>query len=62
MALKPITDYSLYCLREKKFTPTKQHALKQASNGTMMIKGICTSCGAKKSRFVTDDYQHYKRK
>ena len=55
--LKPIIQYEIYCLKDRDYTPTKNQKLVEASNGTMMIKGICGKCGSKKSRFVSDDYR-----
>lgn len=57
VTLKPITEYDIYCLKDKDYTPTKNQKLVEASNGAMMIKGICKKCGSRKSRIITDNYR-----
>ena len=42
----------IYCLRQKKYTETKNEETIQTKNGRLMMKGICVECGAKKSKFV----------
>ena len=42
----------IYCLRQKKYTETKNEETIQTKNGRLIMKGICVECGAKKSKFV----------
>ena len=42
----------IYCLRQKKFTETKNEHNERTNNGKMRIVGICTECGSKKSKFI----------
>jgi hypothetical protein len=43
----------MYCVKEKKTTPTENITMKVTVNGRNMMQGICTSCGTKKTKFVS---------
>ena len=43
-----------YCVKQKKFTNSLAGSEKitRSKNGKLMIKSICSECGAKKSQFI----------
>ena len=45
----------IYCLKQKKYTETKNVKTVQAKNKRIMQKGVCVECGAKKNKFVRAD-------
>lgn len=44
---------SIYCVKCKAKTPTKDAKEVVAKNGRLMIKGKCTKCNTTKCRFVS---------
>lgn len=42
----------IYCLKCKAKTGTKDVSKHTTTNGRHMLKGICATCGKKKSKFV----------
>lgn len=55
--LIPIDKHKIYCLSERKYTPTKNQKLIKTKNGTLMIQGICVYCDNKKNRIVGPEYE-----
>ena len=43
-----------YCVKQKKFTNSiaESEKITRSKNGKLMIKSICSECGAKKSQFI----------
>ena len=41
-----------YCVKQKKFTNSLEKKITRSKNGKLMIKSICSECGAKKSQFI----------
>lgn len=42
----------IYCVKEKRKTPTKNLRIVRMKNGLYRYAGICSSCGAKKSQII----------
>ena len=45
----------MYCLREKHHTGNASEHYARSKNGRLILKAVCATCGAKKSRFVQEN-------
>jgi len=43
---------TIYCLKCRNKTGTKDETKVQSKNGRTMLRGACTACGTKKSKIV----------